>query len=166
MAKTLLLIWHSQTGATAAMVEALAAAAQQEGTGQLLVRSLRASEAIAADVLSADAVVFATPESLGSMSGQLKDFFDRNYYALLGRCEGMPYALIVCAGSDGHPTIAQLHRIATGLRLREVAAPILINTQAQSPEAIAAMKQLPESARLHARELGQGLAAGLLLGIY
>lgn len=130
------------------------------------VTLLRAADAGADDVLGADAVVFATPETLASISGAMKDFFDRSYYPLLGRCEGKPYALLVCAGSDGHPTIAQLQRIATGLRLREVAEPVLVCTQAQTPEAIAAAKQLPEAELERARELGALLAAGLALGIF
>lgn len=130
------------------------------------VTLLHAADAGADDVLGADAVVFATPETLASISGAMKDFFDRNYYPLLGRCEGKPYALLVCAGSDGRPTIAQLQRIATGLRLREVAEPVLVCTHAQTPEAIAAAKLLPEAELERARELGTLLAAGLALGIF
>jgi multimeric flavodoxin WrbA len=110
--------------------------------------------------------VFATPETLASISGAMKDFFDRSYYPLLGRCDGKPYALVVCAGSDGQPTIAQLRRIATGLRLREVAEPLLVRTHAQTPEAIAAPKVLPEADLARGRELGALLAAGLELGIF
>ncbi|MNV27028.1 Flavodoxin [compost metagenome] len=164
--RRLLVVWHSFTGATRSMAEALAASARDVGGETLQVTLLQAADASADDVLAADAVVFATPETLASISGAMKDFFDRSYYPLLGRCEGKPYALLVCAGSDGHPTIAQLQRIATGLRLREVAEPVLVCTHAQTPEAIAAVKQLPEVELERARELGALLAAGLELGIF
>lgn len=164
--RRLLVVWHGFTGATRAMAEAVAGAARGDAGEALEVCLLRAADAGADDVLGADAVVFATPETLASISGAMKDFFDRSYYPLLGRCDGKPYALVVCAGSDGQPTIAQLRRIATGLRLREVAEPLLVRTHAQTPEAIAARKLLPEADLARGRELGALLAAGLELGIY
>ena len=164
--RRLLVVWHGFTGATRAMAEAVAGAARGDAGEALEVCLLRAAEAGADDVLGADAVVFATPETLASISGAMKDFFDRSYYPLLGRCDGKPYALVVCAGSDGEPTIAQLRRIATGLRLREVAEPVLVCTRAQTPEAIAARKVLPEAELARGRELGALLAAGLELGIF
>jgi len=162
----LLVVWHSFTGATAAMVDAVLDGARASAGDAVQVIALRAADAGAEDVLGADAVVFATPETLASMSGALKDFFDRSYYPLLGRCEGKPYALLVCAGSDGHPTIAQLRRVALGLRLKEVAEPVLVCTQAQTAEAIVAEKKLPESQLARGRELGALLAAGLELGVF
>jgi len=159
-----LVVWHSFTGATAAMVDAVLDGASAGDAVQVM--ALRAADAGAEDVLGADAVVFATPETLASMSGALKDFFDRSYYPLLGRCEGKPYALLVCAGSDGQPTIAQLRRVALGLRLKEVAEPVLVCTQAQTAEAIVAEKTLPESQLARGRELGALLAAGLELGVF
>ncbi len=164
--RRLLVVWHGFTGATRAMAEAVAGAARGDAGEALEVCLLRAADAGADDVLGADAVVFATPETLASISGAMKDFFDRSYYPLLGRCDGKPYALVVCAGSDGEPTIAQLRRIATGLRLREVAEPLLVRTHAQTPEAIAAPKVLPQADLARGRELGALLAAGLALGIY
>ena len=164
--RRLLVVWHGFTGATRAMAEAVAEAARGDAGEALEVCLLRAADAGADDVLGADAVVFATPETLASISGAMKDFFDRSYYPLLGRCDGKPYALVVCAGSDGEPTIAQLRRIATGLRLREVAEPVLVCTRAQTPEAIAAPKVLPQADLARGRELGALLAAGLALGIY
>ena len=43
---------------------------------------LRAQDAQPDDVLGADGYLFATPENLASMSGLMKDFFDR--YVLRG----------------------------------------------------------------------------------
>ena len=160
------MVWHSFTGATAAMVDAVLDGARASAGDAVQVMALRAADAGAEDVLGADAVVFATPETLASMSGALKDFFDRSYYPLLGRCEGKPYALLVCAGSDGHPTIAQLRRVALGLRLKEVAEPVLVCTQAQTAEATTALKSLPQEKLGRGRELGMLLAAGLELGIF
>ena len=148
------------------MVDALVQGARESTGDAVQVIALRAADASADDALAADAVVFATPETLASMSGAMKDFFDRSYYPLLGRCEGKPYALLVCAGSDGQPTIAQLRRIALGLRLKEVAEPVLVCTQSQTVEAIVAGKTLAEAQLARGRELGGLLAAGLELGVF
>ena len=67
------------TGGTLQMAEAAALGARTEPA--LRISLLRAAEANAADVLEASAYVFASPENLAAMSGQMKDFFDRVYYA-------------------------------------------------------------------------------------
>jgi NAD(P)H-dependent FMN reductase len=162
--KTLLIIWHSRTGATEQMAESARCAAVRTSAARTL--ALRAEDAVAADVLNADAVLFAAPENLASLSGVMKEFLDRSYYDLLDRCHGKPYASIVCAGSDGEGAQRQLDRIATGLRLRRVAPAIIINTAAQTPEAILAPKQLAAADLERGAELGALLAEGLALGIF
>src|SRR3546814_9393780 len=66
----------------------------------------------------------------------MKEMFDRCYYPCLGQLEGRPYATIICAGSDGENAQRQLDRIATGWRLKRVADRVIVNTAAQTPEAI------------------------------
>ena len=117
-------------------------------------------------MLAADGYLFATPENLAAMSGLMKDFFDRSYYAVLGRIEGRPYAAMICAGSDGRNAARQLERIATGWRLRSVAETLIVCTQAQTPEAILAPKRLDAAALAPCEELGAAFAAGLALGVY
>ena len=88
--KTLLIVYHSFTDGTRQMAEAArAGATADEGC---TARLLHAAQAGAPDVLAADGYLFATPENLAAMSGQLKDFFDRSYYAVLDRVNGRPYA--------------------------------------------------------------------------
>jgi len=72
--------------------------------------------------------VFASPENLAAMSGQMKDFFDRTYYAALDQLNGRPYAVMICAGSDGRNAAQQIERIATGWRLRAIAQPFIVCT--------------------------------------
>ena len=69
--KTLLIIYHSMTGGTRQMAEAARDGAAAEGQG-VQVRLLHACEAGPDDVLSADGYLFATPENLAAISGQLK----------------------------------------------------------------------------------------------
>lgn len=162
--KTLLIVYHSHTGGTLQMVQALCAGAHAES--QVQARLVHASEAGPADVLTADAYVFATPENLAAISGLLKDFFDRCYYPALDRINGRPYATLVCAGSDGSNAARQIARIATGWRLKAVAEPLIVCTHAQSPEAIAAPKWLTAAEIAACRDLGAAFASGLEQGIF
>jgi multimeric flavodoxin WrbA len=130
------------------------------------VRLLPAPSATAADVLAADGYLFATPENLASMSGLMKDFFDRTYYAALDQVNGRPYATMICAGSDGQGAIRQIERIALGWRLKPAAPALLVITHAQTPEAILREKTVGATDLARCEELGATLAAGLDLGLF
>lgn len=163
MTKTLLVVWHSNTGGTRAMALAAAEAAREQG---VCVRLLHAGEAGADDMLAADGYVFATPETLAAIAGPMKAFFDRCYYPVLARIEGRPHALMVCAGSDGANAVRQMQRIATGWRLRAVAEPIIVCTRAQTPEAILAPKTIAAEDLARCAELGATIAAGMEIGAF
>jgi len=162
--KTLLIVYHSMTGGTLQMAQAAAAGARSEPA--LRVSLLRAEDAQASDVLDASGYIFATPENLAAMSGKMKDFFDRTYYAALDRLNGKPYATLICAGSDGRNAAQQIERIATGWRLRPIADPIIVCTHAESAEAILRPKHIAEQHLKSCEELGATLASGLALGIF
>ena len=162
--RTLLIVFHSMTGGTRQMAEAAARGAAAEP--QVGVRLLHAPDAQPADVLAADGYIFATPENLAAMAGLMKDFFDRAYYAALGRIEGRPYAALVCAGSDGRNAARQVERICTGWRLKPVAEPLIVCTRAQTPEVIVAPKSIGADDLARCEELGATLAAGLAMGIF
>lgn len=162
--KTLLIVYHSMTGGTEQMACAAAEGAAAEIS--VSVRRLHASEAKAADVIDADAYVFATPENLAAISGLMKDFFDRCYYPALDRINGRPYAALICAGSDGQNAARQIGRIATGWRLRPIADALIVCTRAQTPEQILASKTIDAVDLLRCKELGATLATGLALGVF
>ena len=164
MSKRLLVVWWSTTGGTRQLVDAVREGAAHQADVELVVR--RADQAEPADVLAADAMLFATPEYLAAMAGMMKDFFDRSYYAVLGRVDGRAYATLVCAGSDGQGAARQVARIATGWRLKPIAEPLIVITHAQTPEAILASKAIDAPSLERARELGQTLAAGVAMGIW
>ena len=77
--KTLLVVYHSATGGTRQMAEAAANAAADP---EITVRLLRARDASAEDVVTADGYIFASPENLAALAGVMKDFFDRTYYSV------------------------------------------------------------------------------------
>jgi multimeric flavodoxin WrbA len=162
--KTLLIVFHSLTGGTRQMAEAAEAGAS--GDAAVAVRLLQAADATASDVVSAEAYIFATPETLAAMSGRMKDFFDRTYYPALDRINGRPYATMVCAGSDGTNAARQIARIATGWRLRPVADPLIVCTHAQTKEAILAPKTIAAHDLDACRDLGAAMANGLAAGIF
>ena len=82
MERELLIVWHSRTGAA----EAMARAAAEGAAGR--ARLLHAAEAQPHDLLTAGGYLFACPENLASMSGLMKEMFDRCYYPVLGQLEG------------------------------------------------------------------------------
>ncbi len=162
--KRLLIVWHSRTGGSEQMARAAADAAGAEK--EVDVRLQRAQDTSGDDVLAADGYLFVAPENLATMAGLMKEFFDRIYYAALDRINGRPYAILVCAGSDGSGAVRQIQRIATGLRLKEVAPAVIVNTAAQTPEAILAPKTIREGDLARCREVGAALAAGLAAGVF
>jgi NAD(P)H-dependent FMN reductase len=162
--KTLLIVWYSRTGGSKAMAFAAARGARQQEDVQVTLQQAHRSSAN--DVLQADALIFVTPENLAALAGGMKEFFDRTYYALLDRLNGKPYAALICAGSDGSNAQRQLERIATGLRLKRIADTLIINTGAQTSEAILARKRIAKSDLDRCASIGAALAAGLSVGIF
>lgn len=160
--RPLLIIWHSRTGASEQMAQAAAKGAESEGPARLV----EAHAAQPSDLRSAGAYLFVCPENLGTMSGAMKEMFDRNYYPLLGEIEGRAYGTMIAAGSDGTGAQRQLDRIVTGWRLKRVVDPMIINFDAQTPEAICAPKHLSTSHEHGCTDLGRAMTAGLAMGLF
>lgn len=162
--KTLLIVWHSRTGAARQLAEAASEGAHSvieelDAAHTLAVKLRAAADTDADDVLGADGYLFCAPENLGTVSGAMKEFFDRCYYDVLDRIAGRHYALAIAAGSDGSGAVRQIERICTGWRLRSAAPAYIAHTDAQTPEAILAEKTLTEEQNEAARTLGGTLAA-------
>jgi len=150
--KRLLVVYHSQSGSTERLAHAAVAGAREEA--EVEVRWLRAAEAGAADLAWCDALLLATPENFGFVSGGLKEFLDRTFYAASAQQLNRAVALIVSAGNDGSGAVRQLARILQGYPLREVAEPLIVRGE-------------PGAADLErAADAGRALAAGLALGIF
>ena len=164
MPPTLTIVWHSRTGGALALAQAAASAASE--VDGVVVRLLAAVETSADDLLDASALIFAAPENLGALSGEMKALLDRCYYPLLGKIEGRSYAALIAAGSAGQGALAQLERIVSGWRLRPITAPLIANFAAQTPAAILAAKIADRVMLTRAAEIGATLANGLALGIY
>lgn len=162
--KTVLIVWFSRTGGAEAMAKAAQQAIAAQDETRLVI--LRAQDASARDVIAADGYLFICPENLAAIAGEMKEFFDRVYYDVLGKIEGRPYAAMVCAGSDGENAVRQVERIATGWRLKKITDSLIICTHAQTREAILAPKSIIESDLDKCRETAATLSAGLAMGVF
>ena len=118
------------------------------------VRLVTARDAGADDLLWANGLLLGTPENFGYMSGGMKDFLDRTFYAVEGKIQPLPYAVFISAGNDGRGALRAIRRIAGGYPFQEVQEPII------------ARGGVTENDLEACRELGMTLAAGLEAGIF
>lgn len=151
--KRLLMVWHSQSGGTARLADAVAEGAA-ECADEVELRRLRAFDAGLDDLLWAQGLLIGTPENFGYLSGAVKDFLDRTYHPAQGHCTGLPWAMFVSCDNDGRGAVQALERIALGYQWKRVAEPLIARGTVQ------------EAHLAQARELGQTLAAGLAYGAW
>lgn len=152
--KQLLIVAHAPSPNTQKLVDALLQGAQHPDIEGVSTRWIAPLQTQPDDVLWADAIILGTTENLGYMSGALKDFFDRCYYPLLEKKQGLPCALFIRAGLDGTGTRRAVESIITGLRWKWIQEPLTFKGEWQ------------EDFLQQAEELGLSVAAGLETGIY
>jgi multimeric flavodoxin WrbA len=152
--KTVLIVYHSQYGHTAALAEAAAKGAGMVENVRVVVK--RAVEATLADLMECDGLIIGSPEYFGFMAGMVKDFFDRTYRDAEGVREVFrkPYAVFISAGNDGDGALRSIERICRGYRFKKVC------------EAVIVKGDVDETALALCEELGQTLAAGCEAGIF
>ncbi len=150
--KTLLIVYHSQSGASAQLARAASRGAREEAG--VAVRVSRAWDAGAEDLAAADGLLLAMAENSGSLSGGMKDFLDRSFYPAIERGLVMPCALLVSAGNDGRGAVRQAQRILSGVPFPPATEPLILRGEA-TPEHLSASE-----------ELGRAFAAGLAMGIF
>jgi flavorubredoxin len=148
----ILIVYHSLTGHTKRMAEAVAEGAVSiEGTEVILKI---AGEAGTEDLIAADGLALGTPETFGYMSGMMKDFFDRTFYPAQEKVFRKPCVVFVSAANDGSGALNAVERIALGYKFRKIYDPVV------------AKGKITEEILERCRELGAVLAGGCGLGIY
>ena len=152
--KRLLIVAHSPSINTRVLSEAVQRGAEHEDIESVTCIVKTPFDAGPTDILDCDGIVLGTTENLGTMSGALKDFFDRSYYGVLEEKQGLPCALYIRAGHDGTGTRRAVESIVTGLRWRWVQDPLSFRGEWQ------------EAFISQAEELGMTLAAGLDNGLF
>ncbi|MGX7680130.1 flavodoxin family protein [Jatrophihabitans sp. DSM 45814] len=113
--RQLLVVHHTTSPSTQAMLESVLAGTRAEGIVDVEVASVAALHANAIDVLNADGYLLGTPINIGYMSGALKHFFDQIYYPCLTAKVGAPYAAFVHSNSDATGGLRGIQAITTGL---------------------------------------------------
>jgi len=94
----ILVVYHSLSGNTKAMANAVADGARAVQGVEVAVKT--GLEATIEDLLGCDAIAVGSADYFSYMAGGLKDFFDRTYYPSQGKVTGKPCA---CFGSAGGP---------------------------------------------------------------
>ena len=151
--KTLLIVAHIPSENTKKLAQAAYRGANHPDINiQVVLKSPQDTQP--EDVLAADALLLGTTENLSYMAGLTKDFFDRCYYPVLEKKQGMPFALYIRAGHDGTGTRLAMQTIITGLRWKQVQETLILQGSWQDDF----VEQVEELAMI--------LAAGVEAGIY
>jgi len=150
----LLIVYHTQSGTTRRMADAVLRGARHPDIEGIEVRVVDPLEADADDLLWADGLILGTPENFGYMSGAMKYFLDRVYYPCLDKVNGKPYALFIRAGNDGSGAVNSIQRILKGLALKQVQDPVLV------------VGEFDDDRLADCEELGMTMAAGLAAGVF
>ena len=150
----ILVIYHSQTGHTKEMAEAVARGAGSIEKVKVMLK--RAAEADLEDLLSCHGLAIGSPENFGYMAGMVKDFFDRTYEAARERRSifKKPYVLFISAGNDGTGASMHIERICRGYPFKKVYEPVICRGEVDRDDLN------------RCEELGQLIAAGCEAGIY
>lgn len=139
---TVLVVYHTFTGKTKKMAEAVAEGIQSvQGA---YPRIGEANDTGPEDFANADAVAFGAPNTFGGMAGAFKDFFDRGW-AIHEKMKGKPAVAFTCEKPDESGALKQIETFFTFFGLNKVA------------EGIAAPGEIGEKEIERCRELGRKL---------
>ena len=121
----ILVVYHSQTGHTRKMADAVAKGAGSIKNVKVILK--KAGETTLEDLLKCDGLAIGSPEYFGYMSGMIKDFFDRTYENACKKKEifKKPYVVFVSAGNDGTGASNQIERICKGYTFKKVSEPVI-----------------------------------------
>ena len=148
----IIIVYHSQTGHTQQMAEAVAEGARGIENTEVMLKKV--SDATLDDLLACYGLSVGTPENFGYMSGMIKDFFDRTYNAAQDKVFRKPYVVFISAGNDGSGALRAIERIVLGYKLKKVFTPVI------------AKGKITEEILDQCRDLGGTLAGGCAIGIY
>ena len=150
--QTVLIVYHSQSGSSAALARAALRGVRAEP--EVGVSLKRAWDACTDDLMRADGLLLVAAENSGTLSGAMKDFLDRTFYPAIERELVLPYVLLLSAGNDGRGAQSQAQRILSGYPFPAAMEPLIVRGE-------------PEQAQLKlSEELGQAFATGLSMGIF
>lgn len=152
MKKSVLVVYHTQSGSCARLAQAICEGVAAEPEVLLVCR--RAWDATTRDLAASSGLLLVMAENSGAMSGAMKDFLDRSLYPSIARELVRPYGLVISAGNDGRNAVTQAQRILSGFPYPAAMEPLI-----QRGDVSSAQLQT-------CRELGEAFAAGISMGIY
>jgi len=120
MAK-ILVVYHSLSGNTRKMAEAVAEGAKAAGADAVVKDGLDAG---ADDFMECQGIALGSPDYFSDIAGGMKDFFDRTYYPTQGKVTGKPCAIFGSAGGPATTVVAALQKYARIFKLQEAAEPV------------------------------------------
>jgi flavorubredoxin len=141
--RKVLIIYHSQSGNTETMAEAVSEGAKAAGA---TVVTKKAADANAEDILACDVMAIGTPNYFGYMAGLVKDCFDRVWAAIRDKVADKPYVTFGSKGGGGAQALDSVERIGDLLRMTKAF------------EGILATRQPTQTDLAECRELGRKLA--------
>jgi multimeric flavodoxin WrbA len=159
----LLVVHHSPTRSTRALLEAALEGAQDDAIEGVEVVVRPALEATADDVLGADGYLLGSPVNFGYMSGALKHFFDSTFLAVGGALDASGGAGDSTGGggsTSGRPYALWMHgRYDLTGGVRAVRSIVGALGWKQSYDVLAVLGDVGEEERSAAYELGATIAA-------
>jgi NAD(P)H dehydrogenase (quinone) len=116
MAKVLV-VYHSGTGNTKAMAQAVAEGAKQIPGVEAVLKE--ADQVSVSDLVNADALAFGSPTYFSYMAGVVKAIFDKAYLSR-SQIKGKPFAAFASGGGGEVKSVQSIESIAASCGLRKV----------------------------------------------
>lgn len=140
MAK-ILVVYHSRTGNTKAMAEAVCEGAK--GVPGTDVSLKLAGETSVDDLVGADGLAFGSPEYFGYMAGMVKDLFDRAFMSR-DKVSGKPYCAFTSAGAGGRSALNSIEQLCQAFELNKVGQGVVAKGR-PSDQILSECKELGEA---------------------
>jgi len=116
MAKVLV-VYHSGTGNTKAMAQAVADGAKEVPGVEVVLKE--AAQVFVDDLVDADALAFGSPTYFSYMAGVVKAIFDKAYLSR-SQIRGKPFAAFASGGGGEMKSVQSMESIAASCGLRKV----------------------------------------------
>jgi NAD(P)H dehydrogenase (quinone) len=115
MAKVLV-VYHSVTGNTRAMAQAVAEGVKEVSGVQVVLKE--ADQVSVSDLVTADALAFGSPTYFSYMAGAIKAIFDQAYLSR-SQLKGKPFAAFASGGGGEVKSVQSIESVAASCGLRK-----------------------------------------------
>ena len=135
----LLIVYHSLTGNTEEMAQAVAEGARSVKGAEVILK--KAADADADDLLSADAAIFGTSTNFGYISGGLKDFFDRTLIQCQDKTTDKPYCTFTSSGMGKRRALDVVDGITIAYKMKKAEDGIMAHGK-PTPETLEELREM------------------------